>query len=124
MTLNERIHQYADDLAQRKLLVENRITILKEDSSVNKQRIANLEAVKKNIAELQEIYFDYFYNELSGEATARPGTGGRGGEQSNVINLDEAMSGEDTILPEKPVVPDLSNLLNNIKNIQDKHRNE
>lgn len=122
MILNDRIHQFADDLAQRKLLIDNRIALLKANPVDNLIRLEVLEAVKKNISELQESFFDHFYNELSSSTEPQPDSD-RVGEYSKIINLDETMA-DNNLQDVKPGQPDLSKLLTNIKNIQDQHRNE
>lgn len=147
MNITERITQYAGELTQRKLLIENRIEILKKTQTENNQRIEPLEAVKKSIQELQEVYFDYFYNELAGHHESKPANAkpGRVGEPSNIVNLDQAMQAEETSEPKgephlittepkadllnNPIgqpkkTRDLSQLLDNIKTIQEKHNRE
>lgn len=147
MNITERITQYAGELTQRKLLIENRIEILKKTQTENNQRIEPLEAVKKSIQELQEVYFDYFYNELAGHHESKPANTkpGRVGEPSNIVNLDQAMQAAETAqtkdvthliisepqadLLNNPIrqqkkTGDLSHLLDNIKTIQEKHNRE
>lgn len=146
MKITERIHRFAGELTHRKLSLNNRIEILKINQGENAQRIEQLEAVKKNIEELQETFFDFFYNELTGqdEPEVKRLQTGSVGERSNVVNLDQSMQEEEpqkteaghlinleTVIepisefkPGRKSDTDLNRLLGNIKNIQDKHRNE
>lgn len=66
MNTNERLTKFQDELSQRKHLLNNRITILKSNSSAtNTNRIDQLQTEKQTIQEIQELFFDYFYNELT-----------------------------------------------------------
>jgi hypothetical protein len=66
MNIQERLMQFQDELSQRKHLMENRINILKEvGSDTTSERIEKLLSAKKELKDIQDLFYDYFYYELT-----------------------------------------------------------
>lgn len=66
MNIQERLMQFQGELSQRKHLMENRISILNNvGSGSTTNRVDQLLAAKKELKDIQDLFYDYFYNELT-----------------------------------------------------------
>jgi hypothetical protein len=151
MTIQDRLTQFQDELSQRKHLMDNRIHILTTTSAeTNSNRIEQLHAAKKELKDIQDLFYDFFYNELTSipgqdVAPQRPASISLDsllGDHTQEVNLSaeqikpaeqpvtvEPQGGESTEAePDqgkgKRVKPDMSKILGNINKIRNKHQND
>lgn len=86
MNTSERLLQFQEELLQRKALLSNRLKILNANDGAER-RIELLEAQINIVREVQELFVDYFYNEITNTDDE---TDNRGGHAS--LSVDELIN--------------------------------
>jgi hypothetical protein len=151
MTIQDRLTQFQEELSQRKHLMDNRIHILTTTSAeTNGNRIEQLQAAKKELKDIQDLFYDFFYNELTSvpsreEAPQRPASISLDsllGDHAHEVNPSasqikpaeqpvtvEQQGGETTEAAAdqgkgKRIKPDMSKILGDINKIRKKHQND